>query len=261
MAATEQRPPAAEFEPNVALRGVSVAFGERPVLRDLTCVFPRESVSVLMGESGAGKSTVLRVIAGLVRPDEGSVCVAGRDIARLPESELVETREHLGMLFQNGALLDSMTVFDNVALPLRERTSLDEGAVAKEVHQRLEAVGLTDVDALLPRALSGGMLKRVALARAIVLDPEILLCDEPFSGLDPPNVLRIEQLLLRLSGEFGLTVIATSHHVETSRRMAERITVLLRDGVVSGAPEELCSRGDPRVESFLGGADATGTAP
>jgi len=261
MSASEQRQQATGFDPNVELSNVSLAFGRRPVLRDLSCAFPRGAVSVLMGGSGSGKSTILRVIAGLVRPDSGSVFVAGRDIGQLPESELVETREHLGMLFQNGALLDSMTVFDNVALPLRERTSLEEGAVRDEVHRRLEAVGLADVDDLLPGALSGGMLKRVALARAIVLDPQILLCDEPFSGLDPPNVLRIEQLLLRLSGEYGLTVIATSHHVETSRRMAERITVLLPDGAISGSPEELCTSGEPRVEAFLGEGEPAGEQP
>ena len=119
-------------------------------------------------------------------------------------------------------------------------------------------MGLSDVDELLPGALSGGMLKRVALARAIVLDPEILLCDEPFSGLDPPNVLRIEGLLQRLSGEFGLTVIASSHHVDTSRRMSEHVTVLLNDGAVSGSPAALRALGDPRVESFLGGTDSGG---
>lgn len=261
MAATEQRQQTAGSDPNVALRNVSLAFGRRPVLRDLSCVFPRGEISVLMGGSGAGKSTVLRVIAGLVRPDSGSVHVAGKDIAALPEFELDETRERLGMLFQNGALLDSMTVFDNVALPLRERTALEEEAIRDEVHRRLEAVGLNDVDELLPGALSGGMLKRVALARAIVLDPEILLCDEPFSGLDPPNVLRIEGLLRRLSGEYGLTVIATSHHVETSRRMSEHVTVLLQDEVVSGSPDELRALGDPRVEAFLGASAPGGEHP
>jgi phospholipid/cholesterol/gamma-HCH transport system ATP-binding protein len=237
---------------SVELRDVCLAFGERPVLRDLSCSFPPGTVSVLMGGSGSGKSTMLRVIAGLVSPDSGSVRIAGREIVGLRESELAESRQHLGMLFQNGALLDSMSVFDNVALPLRERTGLEEDRIREEVHRRLEAVGLEDVDELLPGELSGGMLKRVALARAIVLDPEILLCDEPFSGLDPLNVLRIEALLMRLAQQLGLTVIVTSHHVATSRRMGSQVTLLFPDGAVSGSPAELDALGDARVAAFLG---------
>ena len=156
------------------------------------CGFPRGQITVVLGGSGAGKSTLLRLIGGLTRPDAGSVRVAGQDVTRLSERQLFEMRERIGMLFQGGALLDSMTVFDNVALPLREHTELSEADIAAEVSRRLEAVGLRDTEDLYPRQLSGGMNRRAALARAIVTDPEIVLCDEPFSGLDPINVRRIE---------------------------------------------------------------------
>jgi len=239
-------------EAHVELRDLWVAFGSRAVIQGLTCSFPRGRISVLMGGSGTGKSTTLRVIAGLLAPKSGSVRVAGEEIVGRRERELAGMRTRLGMLFQNGALLDSLTVFDNVALPLRERTKRSEAEIRDLVHGHLEAVGLEDVDDLLPRELSGGMLKRAALARAIVLDPEILLCDEPFSGLDPVNVLRIEALLTRLTEELGLTVIMTSHHVASSRRMADQLTVLFLDSAVTGSPRELAASSDERVAPFLG---------
>ncbi|MCA9509915.1 MAG: ATP-binding cassette domain-containing protein [Myxococcota bacterium] len=245
-------PESAAREAHVELRDVRVSFGSRAVIQGLSCSFPRGRVSVLMGGSGTGKSTLLRVVAGLLTPQSGSVRVAGDEIVGLRERELASVRTRLGMLFQNGALLDSLSVFDNVALPLRERTRRSEAEIRDLVHEHLTAVGLDEVDDLLPRELSGGMLKRAALARAIVLDPEILLCDEPFSGLDPVNVLRIEALLTRLSDDLGLTVIMTSHHVPSSRRMADQITVLFPDSAVTGSPRELAASSDERVAPFLG---------
>jgi phospholipid/cholesterol/gamma-HCH transport system ATP-binding protein len=156
------------------------------------------------------------------------------------------------MLFQNGALLDSMSIFDNVALPLREHSDLSEAQIAAAVRDRLDAVGLDDVENLLPGELSGGMLRRAALARAIIEDPEILLCDEPFSGLDPPNVERIEALLTRLNRERGLTVILTSHHMASSLRMGDRL-VLLRDNcAISGTPRDLAMSEDSEIHDFMG---------
>ncbi|MGH0036763.1 MAG: ABC transporter ATP-binding protein [Myxococcota bacterium] len=237
---------------HVELRSVKLSFGARPVFEDLSCVVPRGRITVMMGGSGAGKSTILRMIGGLQRPDSGVVEVAGTPIQDLDERRLAEVRRHLGMLFQNGALLDSMSVFDNIALPLREHTSLSAQEIRRAVEERLDAVGLDGVGGLLPRQLSGGMLRRAALARAIVEDPEIVLCDEPFSGLDPPNVERIEGLLRRLNRERGLTVIVTSHHMASSLRMSDQI-VLLRDGrALSGHPRELASSGDDRISEFLG---------
>jgi phospholipid/cholesterol/gamma-HCH transport system ATP-binding protein len=243
---------AAAPEMHVEIDSVCLSFGRREVMRNLSCGFPRGRVSVLMGGSGTGKSTLLRLIGGLLRPDSGSVRVAGTDVTRLGERSLGQVRTQLGMLFQNGALLDSISIFDNLALPMRERTREDETEIARRVHARLEAVGLADVDDLLPGELSGGMLKRAALARATIMNPEILLCDEPFSGLDPPNVLRIEALLTRLSQELGLTVIMTSHHVATSRRMSAQVVLLLDGASVSGTPVELATHADPRVAEFLG---------
>jgi len=156
------------------------------------------------------------------------------------------------MLFQNGALLDSMTVLENVGLPLREHTRQGPREIAERVSRVLAAVGLEDVETLLPRELSGGMLRRVAFARAIVMEPEILLCDEPFSGLDPLNVTRIEALLVRLNRELGLTVVVTSHHMASSLRMADQMILLRDHGCVAGTPAALAGGGDEGVIEFLG---------
>ena len=192
------------------------------------------------------------MIGGLQRPDSGIVRVAGHELAGLRERDLGEIRKGIGMLFQNGALLDSMTVLENVGLPLREHTKQSRVEIEERVSSVLSAVGLDDVQSLLPRELSGGMLRRVAFARAIVMEPEILLCDEPFSGLDPLNVTRIEDLLVRLNKELGLTVVVTSHHMASSLRMADQM-ILMRDRIcVSGTPEELAGGDDKDVIEFLG---------
>ena len=227
------------------------------VFRDLSCAFTRARITVLMGGSGTGKSTVLRMIGGLQRPDAGSIRVAGEEVVGLRESELQRVRRRLGMLFQDGALLDSMTVVENVGLPLREHRDLTEPEILHAVHERLAAVGLEGVDDLLPGELSGGMLRRVALARAIIMDPEIVLCDEPFSGLDPPNVDRIEALFGELCRARGLTLIVTSHHMASSLRMSDKIVLLRDGGAVSGTPASLATSGDAEIREFLGADGAT----
>ena len=239
----------AEF---ISVRDVRLAFGHRVVYDGLDCALHRGGVHLLLGGSGSGKSTLLRMIGGLQRPDSGEIRVAGQQISGLRERELGDIRKGIGMLFQNGALLDSMTVLENVGLPLREHTSQTREQIAARVSEVLHAVGLEDVEPLLPRQLSGGMLRRVAFARAIVMEPEILLCDEPFSGLDPLNVTRIEDLLMRLNRELGLTVVITSHHMASSLRMADQM-ILLRDGTcVAGTPEALAGGDDEGVIEFLG---------
>jgi phospholipid/cholesterol/gamma-HCH transport system ATP-binding protein len=240
---------------HVALRGVDMAFGHRVVFRGLDCGFPRGRISVILGGSGSGKSTILRLIGRLIRPSAGSVVVDGEDVTTLPERRLRELRQRLGMMFQGGALLDSLTVFDNLALPLRERTRLGAPEIADAVHGRLAAVGLRDVDALLPGQLSGGMMRRVALARALILRPPVLLCDEPFSGLDPISVLLIESLLRRLHDEHGMTLVVVSHHVESTIRLADHVVLLLPGAVVEGAPDTLATSRDPRVRAFFGHAE------
>jgi phospholipid/cholesterol/gamma-HCH transport system ATP-binding protein len=204
-----------------------------------------------MGGSGCGKSTLLRVICGLQPVTGGTVLVAGNDIA-VSRRALSLARRRLGMLFQNGALLDSMTIFENVALPLREHSHLAEDEIVDTVHTRLSEVGLSGIDDLLPGELSGGMLRRAALARAIATNPKVLLCDEPFAGLDPPNVDRIEALLLQLNRERGLTLIVTSHHVASSLRLADQLVLLQEGRAISGSPTELARSGDSRIATFLG---------
>jgi phospholipid/cholesterol/gamma-HCH transport system ATP-binding protein len=236
---------------HVVFANVTMAFDDREVFRDLSCAFPAGRISVILGGSGSGKSTVLRLIGGLVRPRSGRIVVAGEDVTRLSETEMYGVRKKLGMMFQGGALLNSLTIFDNLAFPLREHTSFDAREIAVQVHRRLDAVGLEAVDELLPNQLSGGMLKRAALARAIMLDPVILLCDEPFSGLDPISVKRIETLLTHINRRLGITMIVVSHHIPSTMRMADEILLLLPRGPVTGSPEALRASDDAEVAAFL----------
>ncbi len=236
---------------HLRLENVTMAFGERRVFENLSCSFPAGEISVILGGSGSGKSTILRLIGGLITPVSGRILVDGQDISSLPESELRLVRNKLGMLFQGGALLDSLTVFENLALPLREHSDLDPDAVAAQVHERLAAVGLRDVDALLPNQLSGGMRKRVALARAIIMNPMILLCDEPFSGLDPISTRQVEDLLVDINRRRKITIVVVSHHVDSTMRMASRVMIVLPDGIVVGSRDELRNHADPRVQAFL----------
>lgn len=245
--------PSSEANPaaEVAFAGVRLAFGERSVLHDFDCRFAPGRISVILGGSGAGKTTILRLIGGLVRPQAGSIVVGGQDICRLPERELYDVRDKLGMMFQGGALLDSLTVYENLALPLREHRRLQEQEVATEVRRQLSAVGLADAESLLPGQLSGGMVKRAALARALILKPQILLCDEPFSGLDPISVKRIEALLRRTNRELGVTMVVSSHHLRSTMRMADRIVLLVDGAALAGTPAELQANRDPWVREFL----------
>jgi phospholipid/cholesterol/gamma-HCH transport system ATP-binding protein len=236
----------------IELRDIRLAFAERVIFDGLDCRLQKGGTHLLLGGSGTGKSTMLRMIGGLQRPDSGEVLVAGQPLATKTEKELWQVRMGIGMLFQNGALLDSMTVLDNVGLPLREHTKATEEEIRARVTAVLAAVGLHDVESLLPRQLSGGMLRRVAFARAIVREPEILLCDEPFSGLDPLNVSRIEALLVQLNRDLGLTVVVTSHHMASSLRMADQMILLRDKGCLTGTPEEFAGSDDSRVTEFLG---------
>jgi phospholipid/cholesterol/gamma-HCH transport system ATP-binding protein len=238
-------------EPHVQFRAVHMAFGARVVFDSLSCGFPRGKISVILGGSGSGKSTILRLVGGLVRPRSGAIFVDGQDVVGLSERRMYEVRRKLGMMFQGGALLDSLTVSDNLAFPLREHTRLDEAEIAAEVQARLDAVGMSNVGDLLPGQLSGGMLKRAALARAIIRKPSILLCDEPFSGLDPASTKRIERLLVRMNQNSAVTMLVVSHHIPSTMRMADRVLLLLPHGAVEGRPQDLRAHSDPRVTAFL----------
>ena len=243
--------PATADTPHVALSQVRMDFGGRRVFDSLSCSFVRGKISVILGGSGSGKSTILRLIGGLIHPRSGHVVVDGQEITRLPERRMYEVRRKLGMLFQGGALLDSYSVFDNLALPLREQTRLTAEQIAQEVHAGLAAVGVSDADKLLPRQLSGGMLRRVALARAMIRKPGILLCDEPFSGLDPVSIKRIEGLLTGINRQAGMTLIVVSHHIPSTLRMADRILLLMDGRTVEGSPRDLVGSADSRVADFL----------
>lgn len=242
---------AAGSDSHVVFDGVRMAFGDRPVFENLSCEFPRGKITVILGGSGSGKSTMLRLIGGLVRPQAGRIVVDGEDVTELSERGLYTLRHKLGMMFQGGALLDSFTVFENLAFPLREHTRASAGEIAETIRQTVDAVGLKNVDDLLPGQLSGGMAKRVALARAIIRRPAILLCDEPFSGLDPASTKRIESLLQSINEQFGVTMIVVSHHIASTMRMADKVVMILPWGVVQGTPNELRSSVDERVASFL----------
>lgn len=230
---------------------VTMAFGDRPVFSNLSCAFAKGDISVILGGSGSGKSTILRLIGGLIHPLQGTIFVDGDDITQLRERQMAAVRRKLGMLFQGGALLDSLTVFENLALPLQEHSGLNASEIADAVHDRLAAVGLSKVDGLLPNQLSGGMRKRVALARAIIRDPLILLCDEPFSGLDPISTRQVEDLLVEINETRKITILIVSHHVDSTMRMAGRIMILLPDGMAIGTREQLLHHDDPRVHAFL----------
>lgn len=236
----------------IEVADVNLTFGVREVFKGLNCRFAKAGIHLLLGGSGAGKSTLLRMVGGLQLPDSGEIHVAGQSLTGIRERDLGEIRKGIGMLFQNGALLDSMTVLENVGLPLREHTKESTAAIKERVSHVLNSVGLDGVEGLLPRQLSGGMLRRVAFARAIVMSPQILLCDEPFSGLDPLNVNRIEDLLVQLNRDLGLTIVITSHHMASSLRMANQMILLRNGGCIAGTPEELASSDDAEVVEFLG---------
>ena len=236
---------------DVTLDQVAMAYGDRRVFEDLSCNFPQGKISVVLGGSGSGKSTVLRLIAGLVQPTAGSILVAGEDTAKMTESQLLSIRRKLGMMFQNGSLLDSMMVLETVALPLIEHSGKNLAEATEDVHVTLNSVGLSNVDSLLPGELSGGMLKRVALARALIQKPTIVLVDEAFSGLDPVSVKLIEALLVRINRQFKMTMIMVSHHIPSTLRMADKVVLLLSDEVVQGTPEEILQHPNARVRRFF----------
>ena len=241
----------AREDAHVIFDDVHMAFDRREVLNGLTCGFPRGKISVILGGSGSGKTTVLRLIGGLVHPRRGRIVVAGRDTSRLSELEMYEVRAKLGMMFQGGALLNSLTIFDNLAFPLREHSRLSEPEIAASVREQLAEVGLAGVEDLLPGQLSGGMIKRAALARAIITKPEILLCDEPFSGLDPISVKRIEALLNRINRQLHITMLVSSHHIPSTMRMADQVVLLLPNQAITGTPAELRQRREPYIAGFF----------
>lgn len=240
-----------EIPAHVDILNLRIEYDERMVFDGLSCRFPQGKITVILGASGGGKSTLLRTIACLQKPDWGDIWVGDQEVTCMPESQCKRFRRRIGMMFQGGALLDSLSIFDNVSLPLHEHTAMSESEIADAVHRQFEAVGLSGVDHLLPGQLSGGMIKRAALARAMILEPEILLCDEPFSGLDPLAVRLIEGLIVETNRRTGVTTLLTSHHMSSTMRMADQVVFLVGAAAVCGPTSEIQQSIDPRIRSFL----------
>jgi len=236
----------------VDCRDLSFGYGERRILDGVSFTVPRGKVTALMGASGGGKTTVLRLIGGQVRANGGSITFDRQDISGLDAAGLYKMRRRMGMLFQFGALFTDMTVFDNVAFPLREHTTLSEALVRDIVLMKLNAVGLRGARDLMPSEVSGGMARRVALARAIALDPELVMYDEPFAGLDPISLGTAAQLIRQLNDTLGITSIVVSHDLEETFRIADQVIVLANGRIAAqGTPAEVRASTDPLVAQFV----------
>ena len=245
----------------VDIRNLDYAVGGRPVFAGLDMEIARGKVTAIMGPSGTGKTTLLRLITGQVMADAGFIEVAGENLMTLPRAGLYALRRRMGMLFQNGALLTDLSVFENVAFPLREHTDLPQRLIRQLVLTKLQAVGLRGAAELMPAELSGGMSRRVALARAIVMDPEILIYDEPFVGLDPISLGVILRLIRRLNDALGITSIVVSHDVQEISTVSDQVLLLSGGKVVArGSPQELRSYPSEIVKQFVGGL-ADGPVP
>jgi len=238
----------------IEVRGVRLAFEDRPILDGLSLQVMAGERMVILGSSGGGKTTLLRVMLGVYPPDAGEVRVFGRNIAAIGEEELNALRRRWGVVFQNGALYNSMTVGENVALPLRENTQLDDNIISVMVRMKLDLVGMRDCEDLKPAQLSGGMAKRVGLARAIALDPEILFYDEPTTGLDPITAGAIMALVNDLAQKSGSTSVIVTQDMRCAFTCADRIALLWAGRVHAlGSPEEIRSSADPLVRQFIAG--------
>jgi phospholipid/cholesterol/gamma-HCH transport system ATP-binding protein len=246
--------------PAIEFRGVRKAFRDKAVLRGLDLAIAGGTTFTILGGSGSGKSVCLKHMIGLLHCDAGRICVFGRDVTRLPERAWVELRRDFGMVFQGAALFDSLSVYENVAYPIREHLDWDEGRVRERVRECLAGVGLAGAEPLLPAELSGGMRKRVGVARAIALRPRIVLYDEPTTGLDPANSRRIGQLIRALQAELRATSVVVTHDLELCFAVSDRVA-LLKDGrlAAEGPPDEL--RGHPELRIFLEGDEALASPP
>jgi phospholipid/cholesterol/gamma-HCH transport system ATP-binding protein len=238
----------------VEIKDVNFAYDVRPVLKGINMTVPRGGIVAIMGLSGCGKTTLLRMIGGVLRPSTGTVTVAGRVMNRLDEEERYQMRRKMGMLYQFGALFTDMSVFDNVAFQIREHTDLPEAMIQDLVLMKLNAVGLRGAQNVMPSELSGGMARRVALARAIALDPMLIMYDEPFTGLDPISMGVISNLVRRLGDALGATSIVVTHDVQESLKIVDYV-YFMSDGVVvaQGTPDEIRNSRAPFVHQFVWG--------
>ncbi len=236
----------------VSLRDLRVSYGDREILHGISFDVKRGETMVILGGSGSGKSTLLRTLVGLERPSAGEIWIRGKNLAEISQDEMDEIRKHIGMSFQGSALFGSMTVGDNVALPLREHTMLEDSTIEIMLRLKLEQVGLAGFEYYMPSQLSGGMMKRAAVARALAMDPEILFFDEPSAGLDPIIAAGIDQLILELKKAFRMTIIVVTHELASAFLIADRMVLIDKGNVVAiGTTQEMRNSTQPRVRQFL----------
>jgi phospholipid/cholesterol/gamma-HCH transport system ATP-binding protein len=251
--ATEIKPTVSlDSQPMISVHNLRVSYGEREILHGISFDVQRGETLVILGGSGSGKSTLLRTLVGLEKPTSGEIWIKGKNIATISPEEMDEIRKKMGMSFQGSALFGSMTVGENVALPLREHTKLEESTIEIMVRLKLEQVGLEGFEYYMPSELSGGMKKRAAVARAMVMDPEILFFDEPSAGLDPIIAAGIDQLILELKQAFKMTIIVVTHELASAYLIADRMVLIDKGNVVAlGTVAEMRASTQPRVRQFL----------
>ncbi len=238
----------------IDIQKLSFSRGDRAIYKNVDIQIPRGKITAIMGPSGTGKTTLLKLIGGQLRPESGSIFIDGKDIPRLGRRELFEMRARMGMLFQSGALFTDISVFENVAFPLRIHTDLSEEMIRDVVLMKLHAVGLRGARDLMPSELSGGMARRVALARAIALDPDIVMYDEPFTGQDPIAMGVLVNLIRRLNRALGHTSIIVSHDIQETLAIADYIYLISDSEVIArGTPEEMASESSQKVRQFIQG--------
>jgi phospholipid/cholesterol/gamma-HCH transport system ATP-binding protein len=239
----------------IELIDVHKSFGTNHVLRGINLQIKKGESVVIIGGSGSGKTVLLKHIIGLLRPDKGTVKIDGIDLLKLKEDELNKVRRRFGMLFQSSALFDSLTVWENVGFGLRQNTKLPEAEIKEIAIQKLRMVGLVGVEDLMPSELSGGMRKRVGLARAIAMDPEILLYDEPTTGLDPIMADAINELIIEMRERLNVTSVAITHDIKSAYKIADRIAMLYNGVIIgTGTPEEIKNTSDPVIKQFIKGS-------
>jgi phospholipid/cholesterol/gamma-HCH transport system ATP-binding protein len=249
------QPAEAQADVEISVRGLTKSFGAQIVLEDITCDIPKGRITLMLGPSGTGKSVFLKHLMGLLKPDRGEVWIDGQNLPTLGHRDLYRVRRKFGVLFQDGALFGSMNVYDNVAFPLREHTRKGEREIRGIVEEKLGLVGLMGAEKKLPGEISGGMKKRAGLARALVLDPEIVLFDEPDSGLDPVRTAFLNELILDLNGQLGATMVVVTHDIATARRVSDFIGMLyLRNLIQFGTRDAMFDSEIPAVKQFLAGA-------
>ncbi len=248
----EEDPDLLDSQAMISLRDLRVNYGDREILHGISFDVKRGETLVILGGSGSGKSTLLRALVGLEKPTSGEIWIKGKNIAALSESELDEIRKRVGMSFQGGALFSSMTVGENVALPLREHTKLEDSTIQIMLRLKLEQVGLEGFEYYMPSQLSGGMKKRAAVARALAMDPEILFFDEPSAGLDPIIAAGIDQLIVELKQAFRMTIIVVTHELASAFLIADRMVLIDKGNIVAiGTPDEMRASTQPRVRQFF----------